>query len=141
MVPSGHELGHNLGCNHDRDVEDDDDHPYAYGQRHCTGDKPYVTIMAYQDDCDVDYINYYSNPDVVVLGKPTGTAIENCARRIRDTMVRAVVASRVLLVSPRLPQQPTTLSFARSAVLAERREMARCILALAKEPPALSPGT
>ena len=34
-------------------------------------------------------INYFSNPDVSVMGLPTGVAGEaNCARRIRDTMVR-----------------------------------------------------
>lgn len=51
--------------------------------------------MAYTDDCEVDYVNYYSNPDVVVLGRPTGTAIENCARRIRNTMVRTPPGSHL----------------------------------------------
>lgn len=44
--------------------------------------------MSYEDNCKVGYVNYYSNPDVIYLGKPTGTETENCARRIRDTMVR-----------------------------------------------------
>lgn len=48
----------------------------------------YVTIMSYTDDCHGGYANYYSNPDVIHLGKPTGTDTENCARRITETMVR-----------------------------------------------------
>lgn len=44
--------------------------------------------MAYTDDCNGGYVNYYSNPDVTHLGKPTGTDTENCARRITETMVR-----------------------------------------------------
>lgn len=34
-------------------------------------------------------INYFSNPDVFYLGRPTGIADDaDCARRIRETMVR-----------------------------------------------------
>lgn len=44
--------------------------------------------MSYEDNCEGGYVNYYSNPDVIYLGKPTGTETENCAWRIRDTMVR-----------------------------------------------------
>lgn len=43
--------------------------------------------MAYNDDCEHLRGNYYSNPDVTFLDKPTGTETKNCARRIRDTMV------------------------------------------------------
>ncbi|CAN0535930.1 unnamed protein product, partial [Ectocarpus sp. 8 AP-2014] len=32
----------------------------------------WITIMAYPDDCDVGYVNYFSNPDVMLRGKPTG---------------------------------------------------------------------
>lgn len=32
-----HELGHNLGANHDRDSTNTD-HDYAHAQRHCIGD-------------------------------------------------------------------------------------------------------
>ena len=31
-----HEIGHNLGANHDR-VNSDAEHAYAYGFRHCEG--------------------------------------------------------------------------------------------------------
>ncbi|CAN0531170.1 unnamed protein product, partial [Scytosiphon promiscuus] len=32
-----HELGHNLGCSHNR-VDSTEDHDYAHGLRYCDGD-------------------------------------------------------------------------------------------------------
>lgn len=46
----------------------------------------YRTIMSY--DCGSPYINCFSNPDVLELGKPTGTITANNAEMIRSTMVR-----------------------------------------------------
>ena len=40
----------------------------------------------------VSRVNYFSNPNVTVDNKPTGTATENCARRISETKVRIVGA-------------------------------------------------
>ena len=49
----------------------------------------YQTIMSYRCGSSNRYINHFSNPDVSVLGLPTGVADEaDCARRIGDTMVR-----------------------------------------------------
>ena len=49
----------------------------------------YETIMSYSCGFFDESINYFSNPDVSVMGLPTGVADEaDCARRIRDTMVR-----------------------------------------------------
>lgn len=44
--------------------------------------------MSYPDDCDVGYINYFSNPNVDVRGKATGTETANCAEGIIANMVR-----------------------------------------------------
>eukprot|EP00904_Undaria_pinnatifida_P000885 jgi/Undpi1/10798/HiC_scaffold_29.g13246.m1 len=84
----GRELGHNMGCDRDRDTleDEDEEHPYAYGLRYCTGTDPYVTIMSHEENCNGGFINYYSNPDVTYFDKPTGTETENCARRIKETM-------------------------------------------------------
>eukprot|EP00904_Undaria_pinnatifida_P013612 jgi/Undpi1/9381/HiC_scaffold_26.g11839.m1 len=84
----GRELGHNMGCDRDRDTLEDEDegHAYAYGLRYCTGTNPYVTIMSHEENCNGGFINYYSNPDVTYFDKPTGTETENCARRIKETM-------------------------------------------------------
>ena len=46
----------------------------------------YRTIMSYS--CGTPSANYFSNPDVTYLDKPTGTATEDNARAIRDNMVR-----------------------------------------------------
>eukprot|EP00904_Undaria_pinnatifida_P008614 jgi/Undpi1/4883/HiC_scaffold_19.g08235.m1 len=37
-----HEIGHNMGCDHDRDTlaDEEEDHAYAYGKRYCTGTDP-----------------------------------------------------------------------------------------------------
>lgn len=38
----------------------------------------------------VPRINWFSNPDIYYMGKPTGTATEDCARSITENMVRRV---------------------------------------------------
>eukprot|EP00903_Cladosiphon_okamuranus_P015479 g14291.t1 len=85
-----HEMGHNLGCDHDRDnssggVNTD----YGHGWRYCEGDVQYRTIMSYADGgCEgVPSINYFSNPDIDYLGIPTGTPTDDNARIIEDNMV------------------------------------------------------
>lgn len=45
------------------------------------------SVMSY--DCGgVPVIDYFSNPDVLYDGQPTGTATENNARTIKENMVR-----------------------------------------------------
>ena len=39
--------------------------------------------------CGSPYGNYFSNPDVTYLGRPTGTPTEDNARTIEDNMVRS----------------------------------------------------
>ncbi|KJR42286.1 Peptidyl-Asp metalloendopeptidase [Candidatus Magnetoovum chiemensis] len=71
-----HELGHNMGAEHDRYVATTEGaYSYSYGYVNTT-DK-WRTIMAYNDKCsDNGYnctrINYWSNPDVSYDGVPTG---------------------------------------------------------------------
>jgi hypothetical protein len=66
-----HELGHNMGCAHDRDNAGSAAYPYAYGYR--TPDNVYRTIMAYSPGTRV---GRFSNPNIVyngyVLGVPVG---------------------------------------------------------------------
>ena len=50
----------------------------------------YRTIMAYRDNCDIPRVNWFSNPDVMHLNKPTGDATHNNAQCIKDSMVRSV---------------------------------------------------
>eukprot|EP00903_Cladosiphon_okamuranus_P011188 g10557.t1 len=78
-----HEFGHNLGCDHNREhaAEDQD---YAHGYRYCSGDARYTTIMSYTAGCTATRANYFANPDVSYLDRPTGTETENCARAIEE---------------------------------------------------------
>ncbi len=61
-----HEVGHNFGCNHDRDHSADGGaFPYSYGY-----DIPgsFATIMSY----DSPKIDYFSNPNKLYNGQPIG---------------------------------------------------------------------
>ena len=90
----GHELGHNLGADHDPRVVQ---RPlYADGQGHLIlpSGSGYRTIMAYSFTGHTRRVNYYSNPSVTfpATGTPTGiTGVSNNARVI--TLNRNVVAA------------------------------------------------
>lgn len=82
-----HEVGHNLGCCHDRaNGCSNPIVPYAYGRCFYAAPAYRYTTMSY--DCAVgfgDNIPYYSNPNINFAGQPTGTSTENNARTINDT--------------------------------------------------------
>ena len=66
----GHELGHNMGCAHDRQNASVGAHDYSYGYR--TGGSPnYRTVLAYSPGSRV---NRYSNPNITYGGKVMGIA-------------------------------------------------------------------
>jgi len=71
----GHELGHNLGCDHNR--EEDKNSYYSYGHGHLikagNGAKGSSTILAYQRKGHQLRANYYSDPNS--LYPPTGTPL------------------------------------------------------------------
>merc|ERR1711962_411656 len=82
----GHELGHNFGCSHDRTTNWA---PYNYAYGHFIGPtkwwrKGYRSSMAYPKAGHRHRINYFSNPDVMYKGYPTGTEKNNCARVIKE---------------------------------------------------------
>ncbi|GJQ30152.1 MAG: hypothetical protein HBSAPP03_20360 [Phycisphaerae bacterium] len=66
-----HELGHNMGCAHDRANAGSAAYPYAYGYR--TPDSVYRTVMAYSPGTRV---GRFSNPNIsyngYVMGVPIG---------------------------------------------------------------------
>jgi uncharacterized repeat protein (TIGR01451 family) len=67
----GHELGHNMGAEHDWSASGETWRSYAHGftDRQCK----WKTIMAYGGGCYwMDPIEYFSNPNVTVSGRPTG---------------------------------------------------------------------
>ncbi|CAG0948240.1 hypothetical protein PHYC_00013 [Phycisphaerales bacterium] len=62
-----HELGHNMGCAHDRDNAGAAAYSYAYGYR--TPDQVYRTVMAYSPGTR---IGRFSNPDITYNGYAMG---------------------------------------------------------------------
>lgn len=70
-----HELGHNMGCHHDRANAGTVPFTYSYGWRWngtSAGNPQYRSVMAFAPGTRV---NHFSNPDVLYDGTPTGVAI------------------------------------------------------------------
>ncbi|WP_267928916.1 choice-of-anchor D domain-containing protein [Desulfolithobacter dissulfuricans] len=98
-----HELGHNLGCAHDRDhAASGGIYPYSYGYQFEAGGVGYRTIMAYDCVGGCAQINYFSNPDVLYEGVATGVpagladAADNAATIEQTRLVVAGYRSSVL---------------------------------------------
>ncbi len=69
-----HEVGHNLGCAHDRDnAAVDGRFDYSYGYQQVPGYE-FRTVMAYNCPGGCQRISYFSNPDVQYDGYDTGIA-------------------------------------------------------------------
>ncbi len=85
----GHEIGHNIGLMHNKEVSTnryyEDGHGYLIEKgSHYTG---YRTILAYYASGHSTRVNYYSNPDVIYprTGTPTGkVGVANNAKIITD---------------------------------------------------------
>lgn len=65
----GHELGHNMGCHHDRANASTGAYPYSYGYRTANG--LWRTVMAYAPGTRVQY---FSNPNISYSGQTLGIA-------------------------------------------------------------------
>ena len=63
-----HELGHNLGCAHDRQNASSGAYSYSFGYR-TTTNPVWRTVMAYAPGAS---INYFSNPNVTYQGQVMG---------------------------------------------------------------------
>lgn len=112
-----HELGHLLGCQHDRGSSSGlGAYPYAYGLRQCQTDLPrFRTIMA-EACAGAIRINYFSNPALQYEGIPLGIdpsldAI-NSADNARAINLTAGIAAQFRLMPPAAPDdlQATILS-------------------------------
>jgi len=90
-----HEIGHNLGLQHDRDNAGSTpatDHAYGYQDPDAT----FRTVMAY--DCEgarCPRLNLWSNPDHAVDGAPAGVAIasEDAAHNVASIGITAPVVA------------------------------------------------
>lgn len=108
-----HEVGHNQGCQHDRDNAGNGIYPYAYGHRfEASGLRR--TIMAYDPGIRV---NHFSNPDVLFNGVPTGVPIgiagqeAHNAQTINNTAL-TISQFRVAVPDDFDPPEPNPMSFA-----------------------------
>jgi len=76
-----HEIGHIIGARHDRMV-DPMTKPYAYAHGYINGSK-WRTLMSYKEGCGgCPRIPFWSNPRIMYMGEPTGTAGNDAARVI-----------------------------------------------------------
>ncbi|MBM3512984.1 MAG: hypothetical protein FJX59_04635 [Alphaproteobacteria bacterium] len=102
-----HEIGHNLGAEHDRfQVEDDEPGPrkYAYGYVDLTG--RFRDLMSYDDECDANSVSctelpLFSNPEVTHQGRPVGIRFDlpngaDSARKIRATVPNAALLDTMI---------------------------------------------
>ncbi len=80
-----HELLHNLGANHDRDSAGGGDDDYVgFGWRYCEA-SGFRTVMAYScSSGDATRVPYVSDPNIVYMGKETGTPRDDNASVIRE---------------------------------------------------------
>lgn len=85
-----HELGHNMGCLHDRDHASACGFGYVYGYRDPVS-ASWRTVMAYSPGSPIPF---FSNPDVLYNGQPTGAALDQakptCNARTINTTARTV---------------------------------------------------
>lgn len=79
-----HEVGHNLGCQHDvANAGSQGAYPYSYGHYYAG---VYRTVMAYDNYCQCSGYAGFSNPGVTYLGRPTGIPNQrDNARTINQT--------------------------------------------------------
>jgi len=96
-----HEWGHNVGMAHD--LPNAGSCPFGYGCGWCFGNGR-KDVLTYPSPCGGSRAPYYSNPDVLDSGTPTGTATANNARVLRERA--AVLANFRPTVNPRKPSRP-----------------------------------
>lgn len=105
-----HEIGHNLGSQHDRETAeggdnslDDEDYgvfTYSFGLKTGAGSGNFFTVMAYGDEGQTDY-RVFSNPDITFCGGHAcgTTQFEDNARSLGQT-APVIAAFRATVVSP-----------------------------------------
>lgn len=87
-----HEIGHLQGCDHDRENRQGPGRfPYAFGWRF-TGDSgtQWRTVMAYAPG---NRLAYFSSPDLLYDGKPTGVPIGDPLQADNASTIRADIAA------------------------------------------------
>merc|ERR1712127_573408 len=70
---SGHEVGHNYGCQHNKENGHNTHYDYGYGWFIGPDGFGYRTCMAYSEDGHKTRLNRFSNPLLFYDGEVTGT--------------------------------------------------------------------
>lgn len=91
-----HELSHNMGCNHNREVSS---RKFPYSHAFLDPNEQFRTIMAYNCKRGCPRINRFSNPNVEFSGTTIGTDGENNARQINEV---AQIVADWFIADPRL---------------------------------------
>jgi hypothetical protein len=110
-----HELGHNMGCDHERGPNASGFHayPYSYGYRTPASSHPnnavYRTIMAYPPGTG---IKYFSSPDISFDGVALGVAAPagNSADNVRSIGETAPIFTRFRCGGPQVYGDPMVTS-------------------------------
>ena len=103
-----HELGHNQGAHHDHNNASGAIYPYAYGYQ-----EPFNlfrTVMAYNCASNCTRIKYFSNPDVLFNGQPTGQANYADNALAIDNTAATVAAFRTRASQQQPPAAPSGLA-------------------------------
>lgn len=81
-----HEMGHNMGSQHDVDnASSQGYYSYSYGYQQTSASSPYRSIMAYScSGSSCPRANYWSSPDITYNGSSTGTSSANNAQSINN---------------------------------------------------------
>ena len=87
-----HEIGHNLGANHD--PANASGSPYAYGHGYQRPANGWRTIMAYDCTNGCTRINFWSNPNKTYNGVAMGTAAQSNNARVLNERKATVAAFR-----------------------------------------------
>lgn len=116
----GHELGHNMGSNHDR-ANASGPVAYSYSYAYRDPNNQFRTVLAYDCSTSCPRINYYSNPTVLYSGLPTGvdsssTSSANNALSFNNT--RTVVANfRASIAPPNITSLSPTSGYVGQSVI------------------------
>ncbi|CAN5258183.1 hypothetical protein BH11PSE11_BH11PSE11_15800 [soil metagenome] len=101
----GHELGHNMGLNHDTYVAAGTlPYAYAHGYTNAAAASPWRTIMAYNDACtavgkNCTRIQYFSNPGILFGGAAMGTVASSDNHLALNNTAFAVANFRASIAS------------------------------------------